>query len=139
MTFDQNKLEHMSKYSNISNRSQSTSSPNTDDAIYLSAQQVTKLQQSLSLNSETETRLTVLKALTDPTKWRIYQLLSQVEELPVSDIAQVLSMSQSAVSHALSDLKQLEILTCHRCGQLVCYSLNRTKIKQLNLDISLQS
>ncbi|MBI4091828.1 MAG: winged helix-turn-helix transcriptional regulator [Candidatus Levybacteria bacterium] len=70
-----------------------------------------------------------IKNLSDPTKFRIYLLLSKVEEIPVSDIKVILGLSQSAVSHALSDLRKVDLVESHRCGQLICYSLNTTNNK----------
>lgn len=67
--------------------------------------------------------LEIVKNLSDPTKLRIYLLLSKVEEIPVSDIKHILGLSQSAVSHALSDLRKIGLVKTNRCGQLICYSL----------------
>lgn len=70
-----------------------------------------------------EKNLEVLKNLSDPTKLKIYLLLARVEEIPVTDIKHILGLSQSAVSHALSDLRKIGLVEAHRCGQLICYSL----------------
>lgn len=67
----------------------------------------------------------ILKTLSDPTKLSIYLLLGRVDEIPVTDIGLILDLSQSAVSHALSDLKKLDLVECSRCGQLMCYSLKK--------------
>ena|SRR3989344_9132569 len=67
----------------------------------------------------------VFKNLTDPTKLSIFLLLNKVREIPVKDICRILNLKQSAVSHALSDLKKLDIIECSRCGKLICYSLKK--------------
>lgn len=65
----------------------------------------------------------IIRNLSDPTKLKIYVLLNKVEEISVTDLTQILNLSQSAISHALADLKNLGLIECHRCGQLICYSL----------------
>lgn len=76
-----------------------------------------------------EKNLEVVKNLSDPTKLKIYLLLARVKEIPVSDIKQILGLSQSAISHALSDLRKIGLVEAHRCGQLICYSLKNNKRK----------
>lgn len=86
-------------------------------------------QQTQSLNLDDLTL--ILKQLSDPTKLKIYSLLSQVEEIPVTDICHVLDMNQSTVSHALSDLKLIGLVDCKQCGQLRCYYLlKQTKARR---------
>ena len=77
--------------------------------------------------------LLLLKNLSDPTKLKIYLLLSEVKEMAVTDIVNILGSSQSAISHALSDLKKLNLVECHRCGQLICYSLTKQQAKRKSL------
>jgi len=85
-----------------------------------------KLQDKFERDAATHAEIAlVLRNLSDPTKLRIYQLLHEVEEIPVSDIVQVLGISQSAVSHALADLKRLDLVESKRCGQLMCYRLKQ--------------
>lgn len=96
---------------------------------YITDSKVTSLQKSVNLHGGEEELLRIIKNLSDPTKLKIYLLLHKVEEIPVTDITQILNMSQSAVSHALSDLKNLGLIESHRCGQLICYSLSNGKKK----------
>lgn len=63
----------------------------------------------------------VFKALGDPTRIKILHLLSQ-EECSVTHIAEVLEMSQSAVSHQLAYLKNLRLVKAKRQGNLFFYS-----------------
>lgn len=76
--------------------------------------------------------MAILKALSDPTKLNIYLLLHRVDEIPVTDIGYILNMNQSTVSHALADLKKLDLVDCSRCGQLMCYSLKKQTKKRLS-------
>ncbi|MBI3619686.1 winged helix-turn-helix transcriptional regulator [Candidatus Roizmanbacteria bacterium] len=95
---------------------------------YLSKSKLDFLKRVVSLAEEEGELLIIIKALSDGTKYKIYRLLQRVEEIPVSDIAHILSLSQSSVSHALSALKLLGLIEAHKCGKLICYSLKKTKI-----------
>lgn len=61
------------------------------------------------------------KALSDPTRIKILFLLSQ-EECSVGHIAEVLHISQSAVSHQLSFLRNLRLVKYRRDGQTFYYT-----------------
>lgn len=61
------------------------------------------------------------KALSDPTRIKILYLLSQ-EECSVNHIAEMLNMSQSAVSHQLSLLRNLRLVKYRREGQTFYYT-----------------
>lgn len=63
----------------------------------------------------------VFKALSDPTRIKILYLLAQ-EECPVNHIAEVLEMSQSAVSHQLSMLRNLKLVKYRRDGNTFYYT-----------------
>jgi DNA-binding transcriptional ArsR family regulator len=92
---------------------------------YVSDNSLKLLQRNFGDISKHDDILTILKNLSDPTKLSIYLLLHKVDEIPVTDIVHVLGVSQSAVSHALSDLKKLDLVECARCGQLMCYRLKK--------------
>jgi DNA-binding transcriptional ArsR family regulator len=57
----------------------------------------------------------------DPTRLKILSLLFQ-ESLCVCDIAELLHMTHSAVSHQLSVLRQNRIIKFTRVGKNVVYS-----------------
>jgi len=63
----------------------------------------------------------ILKALADPTRIKILHLLSQ-ETCSVGHIAEVLGMSQSAVSHQLAYLRNVQLVGYRRQGQTLYYS-----------------
>lgn len=90
---------------------------------YLNHAQIQLLIRKVKLSNDDRKIMLIIKHLSDPTKFKIYLLLKNVQEIPVTDITNVLGISQSSVSHALSDLKNLELVESHRCGQLICYSL----------------
>lgn len=70
---------------------------------------------------EVETVSQIFKALSDPTRVRILYLLSQ-EECSVNHIAELLEMSQSAVSHQLSFLRNMRLVKKRRDGNMLFYS-----------------
>ncbi|MBI3103758.1 helix-turn-helix transcriptional regulator [Candidatus Daviesbacteria bacterium] len=96
---------------------------------YIANSKLSSLQKTISFSQDEEELVRIIRNLSDPTKLKIYSILHQVEEIPVADLTQVLDLSQSAISHALSDLKNLGLVEYHRCGQLICYSLSNSKKK----------
>lgn len=97
---------------------------------YITNSKVLSLKKAVSFSLEEQELVKVIRNLSDPTKLKIYLLLYKVEEISVTDLTQVLNLSQSAVSHALADLKNLGLVESHRCGQLICYSLASDYKKQ---------
>lgn len=96
---------------------------------YITDSKISSLQKTASFSAQEEELVRIIRNLSDPTKLKIYLILHKVEEIPVADLTQILGLSQSAISHALSDLKNLGLVECHRCGQLICYSLSNEKKK----------
>lgn len=96
---------------------------------YLTDSKFLSLQKNINLSSEEDELLRIVRNLSDPTKLKIYLILHKVEEVPVTDLTNILGLTQSAVSHALSDLKKLGLVESHRCGLLICYSLTHGKKK----------
>lgn len=97
---------------------------------YRSDSKLSSLQKNISFSAEEDELIRIIRNLSDPTKLKIYLLLHKVEEISVTDLTQILGLTQSAISHALSDLKNLELVDCHRCGKLICYSLKRESRKK---------
>ena len=64
----------------------------------------------------------LFKVFGDPTRIRILSVLSE-QELCVQDIADALSMTQSAISHQLRILKQSALVKFRREGKTIYYSL----------------
>lgn len=96
---------------------------------YVTDSKISSLQKTVSFSVEEEELVRIIRNLSDPTKLKIYLLLHKVEEISVTDLTQILGLSQSAISHALSDLKNLGLVECRRCGQLICYFLSNGKKK----------
>lgn len=65
----------------------------------------------------------LFKVFGDSTRSRIICAL-HIEELCVNDLAALLSMTQSAVSHQLRILRQSRLVKCRKEGRIVYYSLD---------------
>lgn len=70
------------------------------------------------------------KALSDPTRRRILELLSQ-GEMTAGDIAAQFNMTKPSVSHHLTALKAAGLVTDERKGQNIVYSVNLTVFQEL--------
>lgn len=70
--------------------------------------------------------------LGDPTRVRIVHALF-LSELCTSDLATSVGMSESAVSHQLRTLRQLQVVRTRREGKLVYYRLHDEHIRRLFL------
>ena len=64
----------------------------------------------------------LFKAFADPTRVQILSLLQQQERC-VGDIAEMINISQSAISHQLRILKQMHLIKFRRDGKNILYSL----------------
>lgn len=106
---------------------------NKDDAcevIRIDLPRVRRLRASL-VNGDSVTGLAeIFRALGDPTRVRILDALSH-EELCVCDLAAVLSLSQSAVSHQLRLLRSLRLVKARREGRMVFYALDDRHVVDL--------
>ena len=69
-------------------------------------------------------------ALADPTRLQILLALA-ASELCVCDLAVVVDLSQSAVSHQLRVLRQLRMVRSRRSGKLVYYRLDDDHVLSL--------
>jgi ArsR family transcriptional regulator, lead/cadmium/zinc/bismuth-responsive transcriptional repressor len=70
------------------------------------------------------------QALSDPTRVRLISALTNAE-LCVCDLAAVLGMSQSAVSHQLRSLRDLRLVKSRRLGREIFYTLDDDHIREL--------
>jgi len=71
------------------------------------------------------------KVLSDPTRLKIVLALSVADELCVCDLATIVNLSVSAISHQLRLLKGMKIVTYHKEGKMVYYSLDDSHIENL--------
>jgi len=72
----------------------------------------------------------MFKVLGNDTRLRIVDLLT-IAEMCVCDIAVVLDMTQSSISHQLSKLKKDGIVLSRRDGSTIYYSLKDDHVKEI--------
>ncbi len=72
----------------------------------------------------------VFKALADPTRRRILQLL-EGRELTAGELAEQFDISAPSMSHHFSVLKQADLIASRRGGQQIYYSLNTTVFQEV--------
>lgn len=70
------------------------------------------------------------KALSDPTRRRILELLKE-RDLTAGEIAEQFQMAQPSVSRHLNVLRQAGLVWTEKNGQFVTYSLNATAFQSL--------
>ena len=72
----------------------------------------------------------LFKGCADSTRVHILSLLAQ-RELCVTDIAEAVALSQSAISHQLRLLKQMHLIKFRREGKNILYSLADDHVKTI--------
>ncbi|MBE5962140.1 MAG: winged helix-turn-helix transcriptional regulator [Lachnospiraceae bacterium] len=70
------------------------------------------------------------KALADPTRRKILELLSE-EDKNAGEIAEYFNISKPSISHHLNILKNAGLVTDERQGQNIVYSLNTTVFQDI--------
>lgn len=73
---------------------------------------------------------TVFKALNDPTRRRILELL-QERDMTAGEIVEQFNISGPSISHHLDLLKQAQLVTAEKDGQYIYYSLNTTVVDEI--------
>ena len=72
----------------------------------------------------------LFKALNDPTRREILQLLKQ-SDLTAGEIADHFSISRPSISHHLEILKQAGLVSSRKEGQYRYYSINTSLVEDL--------
>ena len=72
----------------------------------------------------------IFQVMADPTRLRIISLLAG-RELCVCDIAAVLDMTQSAVSHQLRVMRMADLVKFRKDGRIAWYSLDDDHVEKL--------
>ncbi len=69
-------------------------------------------------------------ALADPNRVRILSVLLE-HEISVGEIARLVNMSESAVSHQMRGLRQLRLVRARKEGRAVYYALDDDHVRDL--------
>lgn len=98
--------------------------------IFVDQKKVAKVSQSMKPDSTIDKLALTFKVLGDSTRSKIVFALSR-QELCVSDIANLLGVSQSAVSHQLRLLRNLDLVRHRRENRMTYYTLSDEHIRNL--------
>lgn len=93
-------------------------------------EELRKIKDSIYSDEIVEDLSKIFKAIGDPTRLKIIYVLSK-SHLCVCDIANLLDMTQSAISHHLRLLRNLRLVKYKREGKLVIYSLDDDHVLEL--------
>lgn len=93
------------------------------DIVHLHPARVAELRSALIENDDVIDLAETFRALGDPTRVRMLDALSH-GELCVCDLAALVGMSESAVSHQLRLLRNLRLVRPRRAGRMVFYALD---------------
>ena len=72
----------------------------------------------------------IFKALNDPTRREILQLL-QERDMTAGEIVERFKISGPSISHHLDLLKQAKLVIAEKEGQYIYYSLNTTVVDEI--------
>lgn len=72
----------------------------------------------------------LFKILSSETRLKILYLLID-REMYVRDISRLIGMNQSAVSHQLAVLRELNLVKYRRKGRILFYSLKKSYVKKI--------
>jgi ArsR family transcriptional regulator len=100
-----------------------SSAPEVCEIVHLHPARVAELRQALIGTDDVIDLAETFRVLGDPTRVRILDALSH-GELCVCDLAALVSMSESAVSHQLRLLRNLRLVRPRRDGRMVFYALD---------------
>ena len=81
-------------------------------------------------NEKLEVSSEVLRALAHPLRMQILQFIDQNDEINVNKIYNTLNLEQSITSQHLRILRLAGLVTTHRDGKFIYYSIDYDKVKQ---------
>lgn len=100
------------------------------EARYIDAERVEAVLCSLVDRAAAEDVANVFRVLADPTRVAILHVLS-LAELCNCDLAAVLRISESAVSHQMRELRLMKLVSAEKRGRMVYYRLSDTHIRHI--------
>jgi ArsR family transcriptional regulator, lead/cadmium/zinc/bismuth-responsive transcriptional repressor len=104
--------------------------PETCDVFQSDATRVAGVKRALISSRDLVALAETFKILGDPTRVRLLDALSKAE-LCVCDLASLLGLSESAISHQLRLLRGTRVVRARRDGRMVFYSLDDQHILSL--------
>ncbi len=100
------------------------------EVIFVDAGRVRMARRAMKSDDAVQVLAETFKLLGDSTRIRIALALSR-EELCVSDLANLLGVSQSTASHSLRVLRQMRLVRVRKEGKIAYYALDDHHIASL--------
>ncbi len=97
---------------------------------YIDERKVKRVRRAMKSVEAVAALAETFKILGDPTRVKIAFALAH-EELCVCDLANLLGVSQSAVSHSLRTLRQMKLVRFRKEGKIAYYTLDDEHIANL--------
>lgn len=107
-----------------------TAATDTCEVEFVDGPRVRRAQRAMKSDDAVAALAETFKLLGDPTRVRIAFALSR-EELCVCDLANLLGVSQSVVSHSLRALRQMKLVRFRKEGKIAYYALDDEHIARL--------
>lgn len=104
--------------------------PSTKDEG-LDSEGLNAIRERMLPADDVEVAAEFFKALADPTRISIVDALQQHEWLCVTDLAALLGLSKSAVSHQLCNMRLNKLVKLKRDGKRVFYALNDDHVERV--------
>lgn len=125
----------MSKVNKFKKQASLRLSAPTCDTPLIHLEQVRQVQSAIVTTEKAQQMAQFFGALADPHRLKLISALSYAE-LCVCDLAAVVKMSESAVSHQLRLLRNLRLVKHRREGRNVYYSLADAHIANLYREVA---
>jgi ArsR family transcriptional regulator, lead/cadmium/zinc/bismuth-responsive transcriptional repressor len=114
--------------------SQSTDAPGCD-AYLVHLENVRQVQPEIVSVEKAQQMAEFFGTLADPSRLRLLSALAQ-QELCVCDLAAVVKMGESAVSHQLRVLRSQRLVKYRREGRNIFYSLADSHVMNLHAEVA---
>lgn len=92
--------------------------------------EIEELKQNLMSGEDYDKLSSLFKMFADPTRLKILTALSH-NTLNVDNLKDIVSMSQSAISHQLRSLREMDLVKTEKQGKNVYYSLADDHVMQI--------
>lgn len=100
------------------------------EILCINERKVASARQAMKPDATLFKLAATFKALGDPTRTKIISALLQ-EELCVCDMASLIGISQSAISHQLRVLRNMNLVKYRKDGRIAYYSLDDDHISSI--------
>jgi DNA-binding transcriptional ArsR family regulator len=100
-------------------------------------ERVKRWKKTMEFTPDLDERAALLHVVAQPTRLRLFYLLDQLENVCVCDLAEILGITQGAVSQHLAKFRAYGIATARRSGQTLFYRLSDKDDVRLLREIAL--